>query len=276
MYCYDFELESVAVRVVFLEYHNGDSVPFPPGPDMTAFALLTVCVFAHPTAQCCYSDVPKVLTPKDALQPFNVLVGSWRGSGGPEGTKEEKAAGAWDETIAWEWKFKDQSAWLEVTFTKGKHFTKGELRYTPDKDKSEPRFTLKLTSTDKVTQTFVGSFTDKDKVLALTRTAGPANEEQRLVFSLLHHNRHLYRYETRPASTTVAFTRKYQVGATKEGVAFADVPKGPECIVSGGLGTMKVTYKGKDYYVCCSGCRDEFRADPEKYIKEAEAKAKKP
>ena len=50
--------------------------------------------------------------------------------------------------------------------------------------------------------------------------------------------------------------------------------KGPECIVSGGLGTMKVTYKGKDYYVCCSGCRDEFKSDPEKYIKEYEERKK--
>jgi hypothetical protein len=105
----------------------------------------------------------------------------------------------------------------------------------------------------------------------------PANWiiHDRAEYSLLHHNRHLYRFETRPAGTTVAFTKKYQVGATKEGVAFADVPKGPECIVSGGLGTMKVLYKGKEYYVCCSGCRDEFRENPEKYIKEAEAKAKK-
>ena len=120
----------------------------------------------------------------------------------------------------------------------------------------------------------VGGLTDKDKVLTLTRTGGPAGEEQRLVFSLLHHNRHLYRFDTRPAGTTVAFAKKYQVGATKEGVAFADVPKGPECIVSGGVGTMKVSYKGKDYYVCCSGCRDEFKDNPEKYIKEAEARAK--
>jgi hypothetical protein len=223
-----------------------------------------------------HSDAPKTLTPKEALQPFNVLVGSWRGTGAPEGTREERVAGAWDETIAWEWKFKDQDAWLVITFTKGKHFTKGELRYTPDKDAKDasPRFTLALTGTDKATATFVGGLSDKDKVLTLTRTDGPAGEEQRLVFSLLHHNRYLYRAETRPANTTVAFTKKYQVGATKEGVAFADVPKGPECIVSGGLGTMKVTYKGKDYYVCCSGCRDEFRADPEKYIKEAETKAK--
>jgi hypothetical protein len=220
------------------------------------------------------ADAPKPApSAKDALQPFNVLVGSWKGSGTPEGTREEKFAGQWEETVAWEWKFKGQDAWLEVTFTKGKHFTKGELRFTPAKD--EPKFALVLTGTDKAKATYVGALSDKDKVLTLTRTDGPATEEQRLVFSLLHHNRHLYRLETRPAGTTVAFTKKFQVGATKEGVAFADVPKGPECIVSGGLGTMRVTYKGKDYYVCCSGCRDEFRENPEKYIKEAEAKAKK-
>lgn len=229
-----------------------------------ALALLT----------CCGADPAKPATAKDALQPFNVLVGSWKGTGAPEGTREERAAGAWEETDAWEWKFKDQDAWLAVTFTKGKHFTKGELRYTPDKDAKEPRFTLTATAPDKSTATFVGGLTDKDKVLTLTRTAGPKDEEQRLVFSLLHNNRHLYRLETRPAGTTVAFTRKFQVGATKEGVDFANVAKGPECIVSGGLGTMKVSYKGKDYDVCCTGCRDEFKENPEKYIKEFEAKAK--
>lgn len=228
---------------------------------------------------CAGVDSPKPAAPattKEALQPFNVLVGSWKGSGMPEGTKEERAAGSWEETVAWEWKFKDKDAWLAVTFTKGKHFTKGELRYTPEKGAAEPKFTLTLTAVDKTTATFAGALTDKDKVLALTRTDGPAAEEQRLVFSLLHHNRHLYRFETRPAGTTVAYGKKYQVGATKEGEAFANVPKGPECIVSGGLGTMKVVYKGKDYWVCCSGCRDEFKENPEKYIKEAEAKAKKP
>jgi len=112
-------------------------------------------------------------------------------------------------------------------------------------------------------------------VLTLDRVDGPANEQQRIVFSLLHNNRHLYRFETRPAGSTVAFDKKYQVGATKEGVAFADVGKGLECIVSGGAPSIKVTYMGKDYYVCCTGCRDEFKADPEKYIKEAAAKAKK-
>ena len=225
------------------------------------------------------ADAPKpentksAQTPKDALQPFNVLIGSWRGAGAPEGTQAERVAGAWSETAEWGWQFKDKDAWLAVNFDKGKHFTKGELRFTPEKD--QPRFTLTLTAPDKSTATFVGKLTDKDKVLTLTRTDGPAGEEQRVVFNLLHHNRHLYRFETRPAGTTVAFEKKWQVGATKEGVPFADVPKGPECIVSGGLGTMKVTYKGKEYYVCCSGCREEFKDNPEKYIKEFEEKAKK-
>jgi hypothetical protein len=33
-----------------------------------------------------------------------------------------------------------------------------------------------------------------------------------------------------------------------------------------------VSYKGKTYYVCCGGCRDAFRAEPEKFIKEYEEK----
>jgi hypothetical protein len=232
---------------------------------MSVLALLLLVPGADPPA--------KAIAPKEALQPFNVLVGSWKGSGAPEGTREEREAGAWTETATWAWQFKGEDAWLVVTFDKGKHFTRGELRFMPEKDR--PKFTLTLTAADKSTATFAGTLTDNDKVLALTRTDGPAAEEQRLVFSLLHSNRHLYRFETRPAGTTVAFTRKWQVGATKEGVPFADVPKGPECVVSGGLGTIKLSYKGKDYWVCCTGCRDEFKENPEKYIKEHEAKAKK-
>jgi hypothetical protein len=236
---------------------------------IAALTLISIGVCAPPSA-----TAPAGA--REALAPFNVLVGTWRGSGAPEGTKEERAAGAWNETIEWVWRFKDQDAWLAATFEKGKHFTKGELRYTPEKDRTTapPRFTLTLTKPDKSTASYVGEL--REKTLTLDRADGPAGEAQRLVFSLLHHNRHLYRLETRPAGSTVAFTRQFQVGATKEGVPFADVPKGPECVVSGGLGTIRVSHAGKDYWVCCSGCRDEFKANPDKYVKEFEAKAKKP
>ena len=107
----------------------------------------------------------------------------------------------------------------------------------------------------------------------IDRTGGPVGEDHRVAFSLLHHNRHLYRFETRSAGSALGFTKIWQVGATKEGVPFAEVPKGPECVVSGGVGTMKVSFKGKDYFVCCSGCRDAFKDNPEKWIKEFEARA---
>ena len=38
---------------------------------------------------------------------------------------------------------------------------------------------------------------------------------------------------------------------------------------------FKTVYKGKTYYVCCGGCRDAFKDDPETYIKEFEAKQPK-
>lgn len=214
------------------------------------------------------SDAAKPATARDGLRPFNVLVGSWKGTGYPEGTKEERAAGLWTETITWGWQFNDDDAWLTATFEKGKHFASGELRYSVEK----ATYQLTLTTPDKAKLIFAGTL--KDKVLSLDRVGGPAGEDQRVVFSLLHFNRHLYRFEARPAGSPLGFTKQYQVGATKEGVAFADVPKGPECVVSGGLGTMKVTYLGKEYYVCCSGCRDAFKENPEKWIKEFEAKAK--
>jgi hypothetical protein len=105
----------------------------------------------------------------------------------------------------------------------------------------------------------------------LTLDREDAGETQRIVFTLLHANRFLYSYATRPANAKT-FTRKYQVGATKEGEPFAEADKGPECIVSGGRGTIAVLHKGKTYYVCCSGCKDAFNEEPEKYIAEFEKK----
>lgn len=225
------------------------------------FALLALAL--------CSSDPPerKVTTPKEALQALGVLVGSWKGTGYPEGTREEKQAGTWYETIAWVWRFKGDDVWLEAAFEKGKHFTLGKLSYNVEKQ----TYQLALTTPDKASVTFVGAL--KDKTLTLDRT--DKTEDQRLVFSLLHHNRYLYRFESRAAGGAGSFAKKYQVGATKEGVPFAEVAKGPECIVSGGFAATKISYKGKDYYVCCSGCRDAFKDEPEKYIKEAEEKAKK-
>ena len=119
---------------------------------------------------------------------------------------------------------------------------------------------------------FKGTFADRR--LTVERTDDKTGETQRLVLSLLHSNRYLYRYDVK-AADHATFTQVYQVGATKEGVSFASVDEGPECVVSGGHGTMSTTYKGKTYYFCCTGCRDAFADNPEKYIKEYEARKAK-
>ena len=214
------------------------------------------------------ADGPTKRSPKEALQAFNDLIGQWKGTGTPEGTREEKDKGFWVESLNWRWQFKGEDAWLHVSFEKGKHFLKGDLRYLPDQD----QFQFTVLTTAKENLTFTGRL--QDRRLTLERTDGPKKEDQRLTVSLLHSNRFLYSYEVKPRQRSL-FSRVYRVGATKKGVPFAAGDNQPECVVSGGLGTMVVRYNGKTYYVCCTGCRDAFKEDPEKYIKEYEARKKK-
>jgi len=208
-------------------------------------------------------------TPKEALQACGELIGSWRGTAEPgTGTKQQKLDNSWVETITWAWQFKDKDVWLAISFDKSKHFTKGTMRYLPEKDE----YVLALTTVAKAEKTFKGQLSDK--TLTLEGQPDAAGDVERLVFTLLHDNRHLYRFETKKAERA-SFTTAFKVGATKEGVEFAGGSGRPECIVTGGLGTQTVSYNGTTYYVCCGGCADEFRSNPAKYVKEYEEKKKK-
>ncbi|HTU16902.1 MAG TPA: YHS domain-containing protein [Gemmataceae bacterium] len=228
-----------------------------------AFLAVVVFVVGFPLA----ADAPEKKTPRQALRAFNDLIGSWRGTGEPNGTREEKQRQFWQEKISWEWRFKGKDIHLRAAFDKGKYFTTAELRYLPEKQ----RYQLIAMTQAKEKLVFEGTLDRKR--LTLERIDEKKKEAQRLVVKLLHFNRYVYSYEVKPAERT-AFREVYHVGATKEGVAFAGDDDKPECVVSGGLGTMPVMYKGKTYYVCCSGCRDAFLDEPEKYIKEFEARKK--
>jgi len=158
----------------------------------------------------------------------------------------------------------------QARLDKSKHFKAGELRYLPGKDAaSKDAFQLTLRTQGMDTVTFTGAL--DNKTLALERPE--KDDVHRLVFTFLHANRFLYRYEVKPAGKAL-FAKQFWVGATKEGVPFAAGDGKPECIVSGGAGTIAVVHMGTTYYVCCGGCRDEFRENPEKYIKEFADKKK--
>lgn len=220
--------------------------------------LLLACNWAAP------ADSPPSSAAVQALKPMNRLIGSWKGTGQPEGKRQQ----FWIENIEWSWRFGKDDAWLSVVFDQGKHFSSGELRAVPEKD----LYRLTLKTTDKKELVYEGTLDDGVLTLELRNPA--QNEAERLVFELLHDNRIVYRLEKKNAGRA-SFTRVYRVGATKKGVPFASGNTGPECVVTGGEGTMTVQFKGKTYYVCCTGCRDAFKADPEKFIKEFnERKAK--
>src|SRR5437763_2866088 len=143
-------------------------------------AIRTVFLLLPALAAVAAAEAPATRTAKEALRPFNDLIGSWRGTGEPYGTRAEKQKGFWEEKIAWQWQFKGEDAWLLADVDKGKHLTRAELRYLPARD----RYEMKLTTPAKEVLTFEGEL--KDKQLTLERRDAGKDETQRLVISLLH------------------------------------------------------------------------------------------
>ena len=210
-----------------------------------------------------------VLPADDKPRDVNKLVGSWKGAGTPDGSLEVRQKGHWTETVTVIWKFAKGEGGLEFQFTDGKLFTKATLR----SDKEGKTWTWTATRPDKAEVAYRGPWDGKQ--FSMIRTLAETKQEERLVVLPLHDNRFLYRLESRAVGSTL-WTKLFQVGLTKEGVAFAEPGDSErECIVSGGRGTTAVTFEGKTYYVCCSGCRDEFKEDPKKYVLAWEAKRKK-
>jgi hypothetical protein len=206
---------------------------------------------------------------KTALQALNDFIGDWKGSGAPE-KRLPDPRDTWRETVSWGWRFKGNDVWLTMTVKGGKYLKSGELRYLPDKK----RYQLTAVDAKDKKLTFEGTLS-KDGRLILDRLDPATKDTQRLtMYTAADGVRFLYLYSHRPEDRTL-FTKDYQVACTKEGESLAAKEKKIECVVSGGLGKTPVSYNGTTYYVCCSGCLDAFKENPEKYVKEFEAKKKK-
>ncbi len=201
---------------------------------------------------------------KEALKNFNNLIGNWRGIGQMDGSGKKDF---WTETISWSWQFQGEDVGLVATFEKGRFFNRAELRFLH----SQNLYQLGVQTRSGETNFFTGIFTN-DK-LTVEQADAASGEVRRVVLSPFNDGRFVYQFEVKTADKT-SFSRRYQVGATIEGTPLARDFTGPECIVTGGMGTIRVSYAGKDYFVCCSGCKEDFDTEPEKVIKEyAERKA---
>jgi YHS domain-containing protein len=206
---------------------------------------------------------------QEALKAYAPLVGTWRGVGQVE---RNRARGAWTESSAWAWKLTADSAALAMSVTKGKHLKSAVLR--PGKEAGT--FVLEATMADDTKRTLVGKPTGRGEPKPLVLTAdssSPTDGVRRITFTPLHDTRLLVLLEAEDPDRHT-FHRLGEVGYTREGIAFAAGDSYPLCIVTEGRGTIQVSYKGKTYWFCCSGCRDLFNDDPEGVLAEAAGREK--
>jgi YHS domain-containing protein len=226
-----------------------------------ALALLIPLVLAHAA-----DDAPSGrLADQAKLKPYGGLVGDWRGAGMPE---RGRTKGSWQETASWAWRLSKDSAALETTIEKGKYLKSARLRPGP----KPHSFVLDATLADGSERTFAGTAVEA-KLLVLT-AAAPGEGPRRITLTPLHDSRLLMLLEGQDPANPKGFYRLAEVGYTRQGIAFAAGESGPVCIVTEGRGTIPVSYKGKTYHVCCSGCRDLFNENPEAVLAEAAERQK--
>jgi hypothetical protein len=203
------------------------------------------------------------------LQALNDFIGTWNGSGGPDKAKPDPKDPVWKEALEWCWRFKGDDAWLSLRVSGGKYAHGGEVRYLP----ATKQYALRLTDAKKQVVEFAGKL--EKGYLTFERTESATGETQQLVMNTAADGvRFVYRYAVRPPGRTI-FSKVYQVGASKDGESLAASAQKNECIVTGGLGTIPVTYMGETFYVCCSGCRDAFNEEPAKFVQAYKEKKSK-
>lgn len=226
-------------------------------------AALSALVVLLPVAE---GGGAKAADAKEALAELQAFIGGWKGGG-----SLDKDKSAWKEDVNWSWRFKGKDVWLSFDFEKSKVLKGGEVRYVPEKGN------YALTTIDaKGNKATYNAKLIKGALQADRVNPDTKDTEQIKINTAADGIRLIWAYAVKPADRTL-YTRQYLLQYTKEGESFgvAAGKKGPECVVTGGLGTMAVSFNGQTYYVCCTGCRDAFNENPAKILKEyAERKRK--
>lgn len=203
---------------------------------------------------------------QEALSDFNSLIGAWRGVGQPRRGSNQ---GAWRQNAEWIWDFEPDSVGVKYVVSDGKLVSTARVTW----DAAAEQYVLTLTTPEKQQRVYRGP-KDQERIV-LTSDRDEDGLTHRITITRLNDKRTLVLHEKQSAGQQ-SFFRVAEVGYTREGTRLAPAGGGgPECIVTGGTGTIQVTHKGKTYYVCCTGCRQAFEADPEGIIAEAAERKKR-
>jgi hypothetical protein len=204
---------------------------------------------------------------QEQLTKLQALVGSWRGVAQP---LRGSAKDSWSEQADWAWDFAQPSPALTAKLPSGKYFS--VLRLTPGNNEREYQLIATPTK-DAAQQNYSGRLDDQNQLVLLADQ--PRDDlPRRLTFRFTAGGDRMLLLMEKQGASTDSFARIAEIGYTRVGSGFANITQGRECIVTGGLGTIEVSHNGKSYYVCCTGCRDYFNANPEQVLAEYAAKKK--
>jgi hypothetical protein len=213
------------------------------------------------------------------LQPLQSLLGKWRGITRKEVAGDMKAV----DQPEWVWDLRTDKVRpaLVMKTPMGVYYHEFRLTGAGEADK------FRLVATDAeghdralmgrlaepVEQFQEGGTTVQQKFKLLFEESGDGRDRWQLAIAQQNNDRYLVELSRiRPTGVQRVDT----IGHQREGtsVAKSDTDYGErKCIISGGLGTISVSYKGKTYWVCCSGCQAAFNEDPEGWLRDAAKKA---
>ncbi len=206
----------------------------------------------------------KLRADKEALAPLQGLVGKWKGSGF---LRRGSATGSWREDTTWAWKFTEGRAYLEFSTPGARYLRKGRFEATQESG----QFALNVELPNEYGDALYRGTRNKDDKLVLDlikaeRKGSPA--PARISLGLLVKGKRLVvLYEGQNAKSG-RYYRLGEVGYTLSGTSISSGTGQPECVVTGGRGTLRVEHEGKSYTVCCKGCLEAFRDDPEAILAE--------
>lgn len=219
----------------------------------------------------------RVESARAALKPLQILIGNWNGT--------SRKAILDQPNWVWDLKTDPKQPAIRIKSEKGQYVRDGRLTFSP----ASQEYEFTATDGDGKQRVFRGTFSrevqdvpgDDKKLqrtykLELTEPKADADGEQwRIVINQQENNRYIMELDRKRGSSP--FLRVDTINTQREGTSFAlsDTDYGDKtCVVSQGLGTTSVSYKGKSYWVCCSGCKAAFEDDPERWIAKFEALTK--
>lgn len=207
-------------------------------------------------------------TAMQKLQEVQELVGQWHGIGTIGRSK------SWKESVHCQWDLADEQPMLELAIEgedENALFEQASLTY--DSQKGDYVLTAKLAGGDSEVEFRGQAKTPQNLILDRVAKGRAKDDLDRIDLKVLNEGDRLVYSLHRRIGMSRSYRQVAQIGLNRQGTSLASTSAGgPKCIVTGGAGTMAVTYQGMTYYVCCTGCKAAFDDDPEKYIARANMK----